>query len=217
MDTDGIDAIHHHIERAATRLDDLAQRATSGESENVQLVAESLLVLSNTLEELRVSEEELHSQHRSLATSRELVEAERLRYQELFHFAPDAYFVTDPEGVIREANRAAAELLGVLESILPGKPMAVFVPEEHRRAFRIQLRWLFETDRLDGWEMQLKRRGGPPVPVEITVAPVRDGRGRGTGLRWLVRDIARRKEAKNRYRCGIGPWRPFPRGSSSWM
>ena len=36
------------------------------------------------------------------------MEQERHRYQELFDAAPDAYLTTDPAGIVREANLAAA-------------------------------------------------------------------------------------------------------------
>lgn len=189
----GVQAIRRHVEQASDRLDDLARRAAFAGTTDPLLLAESLITLSSTVEELRVSEEELHRQHHNLAASRELIEMERLRYQELFNDAPDAYLITNPDGVIREANRAAAVLLGVPASTLLGKPLVVFVPEEDRRGFRTQLPWLFETERLDGWEIRLVPRRKSPIPVEITVAPVRDAAGRGTGLRWLIRDISFRK------------------------
>ena len=53
------------------------------------------------------------------------LEEERQRYQELFEFAPDGYLVTDALGVIREANRAASELLGIRAEFLRGKPLSL--------------------------------------------------------------------------------------------
>ncbi|HJZ89861.1 MAG TPA: PAS domain-containing protein, partial [Gemmataceae bacterium] len=68
--------------------------------------------LTVTLEELRITEEELRRQNEELASAQEVILAERQRYQELFNFAPDGYMVTDANGVIHEANLAAADLLG---------------------------------------------------------------------------------------------------------
>src|SRR5436190_22668269 len=56
------------------------------------------------MEELRVSAEELTSM-------RDRLEFERQRYAELFDLAPEAYLETDSRWNIREANRAAAQLL----------------------------------------------------------------------------------------------------------
>ncbi|HEV7516178.1 MAG TPA: PAS domain-containing protein, partial [Thermoanaerobaculia bacterium] len=67
--------------------------------------------LQDALEEVQVAEEELRSQNEELLLTRQAIEAERLRYAQLFELAPDAYLVTDAGGRIAEANRAAAELL----------------------------------------------------------------------------------------------------------
>ena len=63
--------------------------------------------------------------------------SEQARYQELFEFAPVGYLVSDSAGMILEANRAAADLLGVAApKLIVGKPIAVFVPIENRKQFR---------------------------------------------------------------------------------
>jgi hypothetical protein len=65
------------------------------------------------MEELSVTGEELRSQTGELATTRQPLEAERQRYQELFEAAPVAYLVTDPTGRIR-----------VGKGFLAGRPLA---------------------------------------------------------------------------------------------
>src|SRR5688572_9252989 len=56
--------------------------------------------------------------------------AERQRYRDLFELAPVAYLVTDPSGMILEANHAAAELFGAPSWLLVGKALAAFVAEQ---------------------------------------------------------------------------------------
>ena len=46
------------------------------------------------------------------------------RYQEAFEFSGDAQFVTDRQGVILEANHAAAALLSYSKEFLINKPLA---------------------------------------------------------------------------------------------
>ena len=75
------------------------------------LVAECLEELSISTQELEVAAEQLRQQNEELTFSRVEIEKERQRYLELFEFAPDGYLVTDGRGNIREANRAAADLL----------------------------------------------------------------------------------------------------------
>src|SRR5919205_1737997 len=92
--------------------------------------------LALAFEELQVAEEELHVQTEELSASRVLLEGERLRYRALFEHAPVPYLVTNPQGVISDANRAAAMFLRVPPAYLRGKPLVVFVSPARRRAFR---------------------------------------------------------------------------------
>jgi PAS domain S-box-containing protein len=160
-------------------------------AETAALTVEQLRI---ALEGLRVSEEELRAQNEELAEARHDLEMERARYQALFEFAPDAYLVTTPEGGIREANRAAAELLRVRHGYLVGKPIAVFFARDDRRLFREQLHRLQgELTRL-AWEVRMVRRGGETFDAHLTIGAERDS---GTGqarLLWLVRDVTAAKQ-----------------------
>src|SRR5262249_12636118 len=79
-----------------------------------QVVGDEIFESFNVpLEEVRVAEEEPQSQNRQILAMQDALEAERQRYFDLFHQAPDGYLVTDLYGTIRDANTAAARLLGV--------------------------------------------------------------------------------------------------------
>ena len=86
--------------------------------------------LEEALAELQVAEEELRQQNEELIAGRTDLESERYRYRDLFDSAPDAYLVTDAAGIDREANRAAAELLGVDTNFLVGKPLVIFIDDQ---------------------------------------------------------------------------------------
>jgi PAS domain S-box-containing protein len=133
-----------------------------------------------------------------LIVTRQAVEAERQRYQELFEFAPDGYLVTDAQGMIGEANQVAAALLGVRQDWLSGKPLIVFVVEEDRRVLHTHLRQLQEQGHpRQEWEVGLQPRGGEPFPAALTVAPVCDSQERVVALRWLLRDITARRRTED--------------------
>ncbi len=159
-----------------------------------QLALGYIEALSNALEELRVVEEEVCQHNEEIYQARQQIEAERHRYQDLFDFAPDGYLVTDIHGKIHEVNRAAAELLNVPQKYLAGKVLTNFVPEEQRRVFRSLLLQLRVIDRIQEWEICLTARNRPRFEAAITVAAVKDSEGRAIGLRWLIRDIADRKQ-----------------------
>jgi PAS domain S-box-containing protein len=160
-------------------------------AEPAALTLEQLRV---ALEELRVTEEELRAQNDELLEARHDVEVERVRYQALFEFAPAAYLVTSPEGNIREANRAAAELLHVRAHYLVNKPMAVFFAREDRRLLRDRLNRLRgELTRLV-WEVRMVRRNGDTFDAHLTIGAEWDPVRGLVRLLWLVRDVTAAKQ-----------------------
>src|SRR5579884_709727 len=63
----------------------------------------------------------------------EQAQANLVRYQELFDFAPDGYLVTDLQGIILQANHAAAAMLGTRKEFVVGKPLLFYVANGDRR------------------------------------------------------------------------------------
>ncbi|HOI57692.1 MULTISPECIES: PAS domain S-box protein [unclassified Methanoculleus] len=120
---------------------------------------------------------------------------EHSRYRDLFDLAPDGYFVCDPRGAILDVNRAGALLLGSeRENLIGTSSLACIIPE-CRETFRDLLTRLksgpFEP--LRGIEVWVQPAAGEPIPVSLSVTAVRDDRGSLAEVRWLARDITRRK------------------------
>lgn len=155
--------------------------------------------LQVSLEELQVAEEEMRQQNEQLSLAQESITTERHRYQELFEFAPNAYLVTDLHGTIREANQAAAMMLGVSTQYLTGKPLTAYVASTDLRAFRARLLQA-PSQSVGEWEFQLHHRHGQDFPTALTVGVARDRSGQPVGLRWLVRDITERVRAEEQIR-----------------
>jgi PAS domain S-box-containing protein len=151
--------------------------------------------LLQAMEELQVAEEELRQQNDELASTRHALEDERRRYQHLFHYAPDAYLLTDLSGIVREANLSAARLLAVKPQFLVGKAVVSFVALEDRPRIRAELsRWRSEpTPKV--LELRLQPRGLSPLDVAITLSVARGGvQDTAIGFRWLVRDISAHRQ-----------------------
>ena len=184
------------IENVSSRLTQMHECVQGLPKDKVELMAEVLEEVNVSLEELKVTREELNEQNQQLSVTREQLEQERLRYKELFEFAPDAYLVTDENGTIREANYTAASLLGVSQRFLVGKPLSIFVPETQRRDFRLRINQLRigELERLGEWELRMQPRKGDSIEAAITVSAVWNPEG--LNLRWMLRDITRRKQVE---------------------
>jgi PAS domain-containing protein len=91
--------------------------------DNTEQIAELLKAIAASLESLHLSYEEMQtSLEASQVIEEELLEhsdqllAERQRYYDLFQFAPDAYLLTDANGLILEANAAARKLLNIRQN-----------------------------------------------------------------------------------------------------
>ncbi len=182
------------LDAALPRLEALWRRASTMTENQEVLLWETLEEFTDALQEMQVVVEELHQRTEELETVNLSLAAERRRYQELFEFAPSAYFVTDLEAVIQEANQAAASLLKITQtSYLVGKPLFVFMAKDARRDFYVQLSKLQTGKQIRDWEVRVQLRQGKSVPTICTVAVVRDSQGEAVGLRWLLEDISERQ------------------------
>ena len=153
--------------------------------------------VADTREAPRTGRDTSALQYKELLASRDAIDRERQKYFELFELAPDACFLTDSHGIIREANAAASQLLGVPAQFLAGKTLPGFFEEPARKAYRHQLEQLSGSERSEDWEIQLRPRSGPPTDVSVSIARMPARNKSLGGYRWVVRDISKRKQAEN--------------------
>ncbi len=122
------------------------------------------------------------------------------RYRQLFYDAPDGLLATDFRGNIRDANRAAARLLGLSRSDLMGRSLAFFVSRGQRRSFRARLAKLRagKARGIEEWQLRLQPPGGEPIETALAIAAVNGPARCGSRLLCAVRDITRRKRIERR-------------------
>lgn len=185
-----VDMFTQQVEIVHRRLDKLYQGVNGSVQPQTELLPVAFKELGIVSEELQVAVDELQQQNEELAVTRAVVEAERRRYQDLFEFAPDGYLVTDVNGTIQEANRAAVALLNVSQRFLVGKPLIVFVTEEERQTFHSQLSGLQKAEQMQEWIVRLCPRNGQPFDAALTVGTVLDWQGKVVGLRVCMRYIS---------------------------
>ena len=180
------------------RADGLGRRAEPSPARSRGLLPDALEELNATVEELRVAEEEMRTQNEELLLTRLRVEAERHRYQDLFESAPDGYLVTDPNGRILEANRAASELLGIAPRFLKGRGLGTSVAPDDLPTYTAALNTLAESSApppyAREWALRLRRRHASPFHAAVTVARVAALGEQPATLRWLVRDVSAHRE-----------------------
>ncbi|MEH2264643.1 PAS domain-containing protein [Nostoc sp.] len=169
--------------------------------EDIELITDVFKELYLALEEMQIANKDLHQQNEKLFSAQQSLIAQNQRYQELFEGVPDAYLVTDPKGVIQEANSAANTLLNISKNFLLGKPLANFVLEKELIAFHLKLNHLRDRAAIPNWKMQewevsLRPRDKTSITIAVKVAAIRNRQGNLVGLRWLLRDISESKRTQ---------------------
>jgi PAS domain S-box-containing protein len=188
-------AFNQQVRAAQNRFHQLqSQFAQFSWSQN-ETVAETMEELSIVLDELHVASAEICKQYEYLMTAQESLLEEHQRYLDLFEFAPNSYIVTDTEGRIRNANRAAVSLLGLTCDRLIGKLIIAFVPDADRKTFRANLAQVQQSGTSSqNWEGHIqKQQSGSLIPCEMTIARLSNAEKKITELLWLIRDVSERK------------------------
>jgi PAS domain S-box-containing protein len=185
-----------------SRASDLTRRAEAASDPSVAIGA--LAELETVLEELCVADEQLHQQHEALALAQIQVDAERRRYADLFEHAPYAYIVTDPAGLILDANFPAVEMLGVRASFLTGKPFVNYVALTDRSVVRAHLLALNRSSRPGQFTdyVRMAPRNQPAFEALLHFAGIRSSDGTQLDtVRWSLSDMTQRAHVEiERYR-----------------
>ncbi len=192
--------IEKFIQRAEVlhkRLADLYQTASVLPWISSDLLPQAFKELYSTSKIVQLAAEELYQQNEELIQTRNLLEAERQHYQDLFELAPDGYLVTNTEGIIQEANLTAANLLNVSKQFLVGKPIISFVVVQERQQVRNELIQLSQSHRVKELLVRLQQRYGELFDAALTVAVVRNHRGKAISVRWIMRNISERQHLES--------------------
>jgi PAS domain S-box-containing protein len=154
------------------------------------------IALTNSIAHSPAEAQSRNGQEQQQEADLRVAQANLVRYQELFDFAPDGYLVTDLQAVIQLANHAASAMLGTRKEFLPGKPLLFFVAKPDQRFFADKLYLLTSQaeNRLQ-WEAMIDPPRGSRISVLVTAAsaPVLE---EPTTIHWMLRDITRRKKAE---------------------
>jgi len=122
------------------------------------------------------------------------LQASEARYRDLFENAPNAYLVVGTDGHILSANRRLAELLGYGEQELVGAEIHSFMPDTPAgkvRSLEVYRKHL-AGEAVSGWELELRRKDGSPLWVNVWMEPGRGEDGSIQASRSFFLDITGR-------------------------
>jgi two-component system, LuxR family, sensor kinase FixL len=120
------------------------------------------------------------------------------RFRGMFEEAPVACHEINHEGVVIRVNRAECELLGFVAEKMVGRPIWEFMAvEEEKEGSREAVRRKISGEQaLTRFEREYTRSDGATRIVEIYPTLIRDGAGRGIGIRSFLLDVTARKQAE---------------------
>ena len=142
-------------------------RLAQGKGRKPPVAARSSTDLQALVHELEVHQVELEMQNEELRRAHAEADDLRARYEDLFDFAPLGYVTLDSQGLVVDANLAAAALFGSDRSSLARRPLVDLVAPECRADMA---RFLSEVRQVPGkrsTELRIVPRGGGPIDVAI--------------------------------------------------
>lgn len=164
--------------------------------------------MGRLVHELQVHQIELEMQNEEMLAARTEAEAGRERYTDLYEFAPIGYLSMNEQGLILQANLAAAKLLGVERSRLIEQSLIRFICPEDRDTFSQYLGQRLEPNAPRECEVRVLMAGGAPSWVQVYAAA--EPRADGTSMcRVVLNDINDRKQIEGAQmflsQCGRQP------------
>ncbi|MFG5407009.1 PAS domain S-box protein [Piscinibacter sakaiensis] len=150
--------------------------------------------------ELQLSVADIGGERLVFASARDITERKRLqaeidassqRIRDLYDQAPCGYHSLDAEGRLVEANATLLDWLGRPAAEVIGRArLADFLDAADRERFEQAFARLRADGRIDGLELSLQPRTGPPREVSLSTSAVRDADGRFLRSRSVALDIS---------------------------
>ncbi len=118
-------------------------------------------------------------------------EAFRGKYENLYDFAPIGYFTFDKDGLILEANRTGATMLGVNKHMLVGRPFPLFLEGSgDHGAFSAHVADVLNKKTMETCELSLRRKDGTKFHALFQSISAKDDRGKVTRIRTALSNVS---------------------------
>lgn len=124
----------------------------------------------------------------ALAYDLQMAEA-RSRLEAILDLSHDGILVVSLDGIIIAWNRAAERIYGYPTESIVGKPLAILVPPDRIHELSKIYQGVARGGTIKNFETVRIRSDGAPIDVSLSIAPIRDARGRVTGALAFTREI----------------------------
>ena len=182
---------------ASKRSIDLRKRAEKAlqkrPPDNFDLAKLSKEEMHSLIHELQVHQIELEMQNDELCRTQLDLEATRVKYTDLYDFAPVGYFTVREKGMIEQANLTGAALLGIDRQSLIGKPLTRFVSMEDQDTFYLHCLQVLKKNGNHTCEIKMINYDKTPFYAQLESIAVRGEDETAAKLRTAITDVTDRK------------------------
>lgn len=116
--------------------------------------------IKRLVHELDTYQIELKLQNKDLRQAQEQLEHSRLKYLDLYNFAPVGYLTISEKGLIEEANFTAAKMFGVERNNLLSQPFSQFIAREDQGIHYHCRKKLLETQEVQSYGLRMRKKDG---------------------------------------------------------
>jgi PAS domain S-box-containing protein len=113
----------------------------------------------------------------------------------VFEYSGEAIITSTLEGIITSWNPAAERLYGYSSEEIIGRSIQPVAPKDRPEEITHILAKIKAGEQIDHLETLRIRKDGTPVPVALTVSPLRDKDGMVVGVCVISRDVTRQRQA----------------------
>src|SRR5262245_50948769 len=108
----------------------------------------------------------------------------------------DAIIGKDVNGIITSWNQGAERIFGYPAAETVGRPIAMLAPPDRADEMPGILARIRRGERVEHFDTVRRAKDGRPVPISLTVSPIRGEDGRILGASKIARDISERKRSE---------------------
>jgi PAS domain S-box-containing protein len=193
---EGVEAVKPKRGSSSRPPKDLRQRAEEAlarKGRDIQQMPEHDVL--KLVHDLEVHQVELEMQNDELRLTQAELEKARDRFADLYDFAPLPLLTLSQGGEVREANLAAANLLGLGRKRLIHEKFSRFLPAESRDPFGLYCRQVLRSEARQTGELTLRTATGLSLIMRLEGIAAEDPITHETNCRISLTDVTGSKEA----------------------
>jgi len=128
-------------------------------------------------------------------SERKIAGAKQAMLAAIVDTSDDAIISKTLQGIITSWNKAAEKTFGYTENEAIGKHISFLIPKDRLQEEEIIIGNVANGIRVDHFETVRLNKNGQPIPISLTVSPIKDEKGVVIGASKIARDISALKTA----------------------